>query len=65
MIEGLSGGLIIACVFMIGHWSADFGWYTFVSASLNRGKAIISEAIYQKLLALCGGFLMIFGLYYL
>ncbi|MFB3766469.1 MAG: LysE family transporter [Methanotrichaceae archaeon] len=65
VINGLRSGLIIACLFMVGHWSADFGWYTFVSVSLGKGRAILSDTIYQRILAICGGFLMLFGLYYL
>lgn len=65
VIDGLRGGLILAGIFMIGHWGADFGWYMLVSASLDRGKKILSEANYQRILAVCGGFLIFFGLYYL
>lgn len=65
VIDGLRGGLVLAGLFMIGHWGADFGWYMLVSASLDKGKSILSEANYKRLLAICGGFLVFFGLYYL
>lgn len=65
VIDGLQGGLILAALFMIGHWGADFGWYTLISTSMGRGKKILSEANYRRILALCGCFLIIFGLYYL
>lgn len=65
VIDGLKGGLILASLFMIGHWGADFGWYTLVSASLDRGRSVLSRANYQRILALCGCFLIVFGLYYL
>jgi threonine/homoserine/homoserine lactone efflux protein len=65
LIDGLRGGFIMACFFMIGHWSADFGWYILVSTSFHKGKAIVSQASYRKLLTLCGGFLMLFGVYYI
>lgn len=65
VIDGLRGGLIMASIFLIGHWVADFGWYTFVSLSLDRGRTILSEANYRRALAVCGGFLVLFGLYYL
>ena len=65
VIDGLRGGLILACLFMIGHWGADFGWYTLVSASLDKGRSVLSEVNYQRILALCGCFLIVFGLYYL
>ena len=65
VIDGLRGGLVLACLFMIGHWGADFGWYTLVSASLDKGRSVLSEVNYQRILALCGCFLIAFGLYYL
>lgn len=65
VIDGLRGGLVLACLFMIGHWGADFGWYTLVSASLDKGRSILSEGNYHRILALCGCFLIFFGLYYL
>lgn len=65
VVDGLSGGLILAALFMIGHWGADFGWYTLVSASLDRGRSVLSETSYRRILALCGVFLVLFGLYYL
>jgi threonine/homoserine/homoserine lactone efflux protein len=65
VIDGLRGGLVLAVLFMIGHWGADFGWYTLVSASLDRGRSVLSEVNYRRVLALCGVFLVFFGLYYL
>jgi hypothetical protein len=65
LIDGLRGGLIMACIFMLGHWGADFGWYTLVSTTLDRGKTILSETSYNYILTLCGGFLVIFGIYYM
>lgn len=65
VIDGLGGGIMMAALFLIGHWFADFGWFTLVSTSLDRGKGILSEANYRKILAACGGFLVLFGLYYI
>jgi threonine/homoserine/homoserine lactone efflux protein len=65
VIDGLRGGLILAGIFMIGHWCADFGWYTLVSTSLGKGRTILSEANYHRILAICGSFLILFGLYFL
>jgi threonine/homoserine/homoserine lactone efflux protein len=65
VIDGLQGGLIMAGFFMLGHWGADFGWYTVVSVSLDKGRSILSEANYRKILLVCGAFLVFFGLYYL
>jgi len=65
VIDGLKGGLIMASLFMIGHWCADFGWYTCVSTSLDRSRMILSDTNYRRILTVCGGFLVLFGIYYL
>lgn len=65
VLAELRGGLLLAMIFMIGHWGADFGWYTFVSTSLDRGRTLLSEANYRRTLALCGAFLVLFGATYL
>jgi threonine/homoserine/homoserine lactone efflux protein len=65
VIAGLEGGLVLAGAFMIGHWSADTGWFTLVSTGVSRGKTILSDTAYRKLNAACGIFLVLFGAYYL
>jgi threonine/homoserine/homoserine lactone efflux protein len=65
VMSGMRLGPVMAVIFMVGHWGADFGWYTLVSTSLDRGKSVLSQANYRRILALCGGFLVFFGLYYL
>ena len=64
VIAGLEGGLVLAGVFMIGHWCADTGWYTFVSTGVSRGRTILSDHTYHRVMAACGIFLVLFGLYY-
>jgi len=65
VLAGLQGGLVLVGVLMIGHWSADILWLTLVSTSVSRGRTIISDRSYQKIIALCGIFLILFGAYYL
>jgi len=65
VLSGLHSGLAIAAVFLIGHWLADFGWYTLVSISLDRGRSILSERSYRLILGICGIFLVCFGIYFL
>jgi threonine/homoserine/homoserine lactone efflux protein len=65
LLSGLSSGLIMAAAFIIGHWGADFGWYTLVSGSLDRGRSVLSEGSYRKILGVCGVFLICFGVYFL
>ncbi len=65
VIAGLQGGLVLVGVFMIGHWSADTVWYTLVSSGVSKGSTIFSDSTYRKIIALCGIFLILFGIYYL
>ncbi|MDD1693712.1 MAG: LysE family translocator [Methanoregula sp.] len=65
LIQSLEGGILLAAVFMIGHWTADTGWYTFVSTGVAKGKTILPDTTYHRIMAACGVFLILFGLYYL
>ena len=65
VIAGLEGGLVLAGIFMVGHWCADLGWYTLVSYGISRGTVFLSDRTYQIIMALCGIFLVLFGAYYL
>lgn len=65
LINALAGGTLLAVVFMIGHWGADISWYLFVSTAVAKGKTILSEGTYHCIMAACGVFLVLFGLWYL
>jgi threonine/homoserine/homoserine lactone efflux protein len=65
VIAGLQGGLVLVGALMIGHWFADTVWLTLVSTSVSKGRMIVSDSTYQKIIALCGIFLILFGAYYL
>ena len=60
VIAGLQGGLVLVGALMIGHWSADTVWLTLVSTGVSKGRTIVSDSTYQKILALCGIFLILF-----
>lgn len=65
LLQSLAGGIILAVAFMIGHWGADTAWYTFVSTSVAKGRSLLSDRTYHSVMAACGVFLILFGLYYL
>jgi len=65
LLQSLAGGIVFAVAFMIGHWGADTIWYTFVSTTVAKGRALLSDRTYHIVMAACGVFLILFGLYYL
>jgi threonine/homoserine/homoserine lactone efflux protein len=65
LISSLAGGILLAAFFMAGHWGADVAWYTFVSTGIAKGKTLLPDQTYRWIMAACGVFLLIFGLYYL
>jgi threonine/homoserine/homoserine lactone efflux protein len=52
-------------VFFTGHILADLGWYSTVSFAVGRGKRILGETLYRRLILGCGLFLIFFGLWFL
>jgi threonine/homoserine/homoserine lactone efflux protein len=65
LVNVMETGIIFGVIFMIGHWMADVGWLTMVSAGIHRGRMILSPRGYTITLSLCGLFLILFGSYYL
>lgn len=58
-------GLLISLAYIVGHWTADFSWFTAVSGSFSRGKALLSQKTHSLILYLCGIFLIFFGFYFM
>lgn len=64
VMAGLEGGLILGAAFLVGHWVADITWYTIVSATIHRGRSLLSDNWYRAINVLCGGFLVVFGIWF-
>lgn len=58
-------GVLVSIAYILGHWAADLSWFTAVSGSFSRGKALLSGRTHEMILYACGGFLVIFGLYFM
>ena len=65
ILMGLEVSLLAASIFLIGHLMADLGWYTVVSTAMSRGKTLMSEVMYQRILTGCGVFLIAFGVWFM
>ena len=64
VVAGLEGGIILGAVFLVGHWVADISWYTVVSVTIHRGRTVLSDNWYHVIIAVCGAFLVVFGLWF-
>lgn len=65
LISALEGGWLLVIAFVVGHWFADLGWLTLVSLGIHRGRFFLSGRGYRYLLAVCGIFLIGFGVWFL
>ncbi|HUU76381.1 MAG TPA: LysE family transporter [Methanoregulaceae archaeon] len=65
LLGAITGGILSATFFILGHWAADLGWLTLVSASIHKGRFFLGERQYRVILGLCGIFLIFFGGYFI
>lgn len=65
LLDGISGGILFAAAFLLGHWAADVGWFTFVSAGVSKGRTVMPDRAYRGIVGSCGVFLIAFGIWYI
>lgn len=65
LISAMEGGWPLLVAFIAGHWFADLGWFTLVSVGVHRGRFFLTDRGYRYMLAVCGLFLMAFGIWFL
>ena len=58
-------GLYGVLLFFIGHIMSDLTWYTAISTAFSRGKKLLSDVLYQRIILLLGLFLLAFSLYFI
>lgn len=58
---GLSGILF----FFVGHILADLTWYIIISIAFSKGKKLINDVIYRRIILLLGVFIMVFSVYFI
>ena len=61
MLTSLTWGFVGLVVFYLGHISADFLWYSFVSAIVATGRRLMTDSVYRGLLVACALFLLALG----
>ena len=61
----LAASLAGVAAWLIGHFLADIGWFSFVSYSVHKGKGFLGVKGHRALLAACGLILFAFGVYFI
>lgn len=51
--------------FCSGHIMADLAWYSLVALAVTGGRKFINQRVYNFVLAACGIFLLVLGLYFI
>ncbi|NLX76768.1 MAG: LysE family transporter [Clostridiaceae bacterium] len=58
-------GIIGVLLFFLGHILSDFVWYSSVSAAFAKGRKLISDAVYCRILLVLGIFIAAFSIYFM
>lgn len=66
LLEGMrEGGLVGAGLVLAGHWGADFGYYTTVSALISKGKEKILKDYVERIKDFLAAALFFIGAYFI
>jgi len=63
--KALLSGLIGVIILVVGHWLADLAWFGSVSFAVCKGRPLLNDKIYQIILRILGGVLVVFGIYFI
>lgn len=64
IINAMAYGFTGVVVFFSGHILADLAWYGLVSLAVARGRSLLTDTVYRKLIGGCAVFLMVFSCYF-
>jgi threonine/homoserine/homoserine lactone efflux protein len=65
MYQGLAlAGILGIFAFLIGHWSADLVWISFISFFSSKGTNLMKKSTYKNIMRICGVFLVLVGGYF-
>lgn len=65
VLWSLAVGVIGVALFYVGHILSDLGWYSLVSLVIAKGRRLMSNRVYRRLLVICGAALFGLGGYFL
>jgi threonine/homoserine/homoserine lactone efflux protein len=61
LVVAMGLGWVGAVVFFIGHISADLLWYVMVAEAVWKGRRLMSDRVYRRLIGVCAAFLLLLG----
>ncbi|HBG20301.1 MAG TPA: lysine transporter LysE [Desulfobulbaceae bacterium] len=64
IVYSMKFGLLGVTAFFCGHILADFAWYTLVSFGIARGRHLLGNSLYRKLIGGCAVFLIAFACWF-
>ncbi len=65
IVEALDSGAAGVASFYSAHIIADLGWLSLIAFALSSGRRLMSQGVYQGILAACGVFLLGMGVWFL
>lgn len=63
--QSYASGLIGIFFFFMGHILSDLVWFSAVSIAFSRGKKLINDLVYRRIILLLGIFIIVFSIYFL
>ncbi len=63
--QSYASGLIGIFFFFMGHILSDLVWFSAVSIAFSRGKKLINDPVYRRIILLLGIFIIVFSIYFL
>jgi threonine/homoserine/homoserine lactone efflux protein len=65
MYQGMAlAGILGILAFLLGHWSSDLFWFSFVSFFASKGTGLMKQNMYKNIMRICGVFLVLVGGYF-
>lgn len=64
IVYAMKFGLLGVAAFFCGHILADLAWYTLVSFGIARGRHLLGNGLYRKLIGGCALFLIAFACWF-
>jgi threonine/homoserine/homoserine lactone efflux protein len=61
IVYAMKFGTVGVIAFFSGHISADFAWYSLVSFTVSKGRRLISDVMYKRIIGFCALALVVFS----